>query len=98
MSKNEPGSLEVIREERFVETDVNAFVVLSKEESDRIIEEARPGGPEGEASGDQVTPRYGREPPPASAYSFPFRVCPYTSACQYTPVSTCRHVSHPSGS
>ena len=41
MIKKEPGSIQVIREERFVETDVNAFVVLSKEESDRIIEQTR---------------------------------------------------------
>ena len=41
MSKKGPDSLDDIREERFIETDVNAFVVLSKEESDRIIEKAR---------------------------------------------------------
>ena len=41
MNKKEPRSSEVIREERFVETDVNAFVVLSKEESDRIVEDAQ---------------------------------------------------------
>ncbi len=41
MIKKEPNSIQVVREERFVERDSNAFVVLSKEDSDRIIEQAR---------------------------------------------------------
>ena len=41
MSERLPDSIEVIRADKFVETDANAFVVLSKEESDRIVEKAR---------------------------------------------------------
>ena len=41
MGEKEAGSNEVIGEDRFVEKDANAFVVLSKEESDRIVEKAR---------------------------------------------------------
>ncbi len=40
MSERQPKSIDVIREDRFVEKDANAFVVLSKEESDRILEKA----------------------------------------------------------
>ena len=41
MGEKESGSNEGVREDRFVETDANAFVVLSKEESERIVEKAR---------------------------------------------------------
>ena len=41
MNENQPGSVDAIREERFVETEADAFVFLSKEESDRIRERAK---------------------------------------------------------
>ena len=41
MNENQPGSIDAVREERFVETDEDAFVFLSREESDRIRDKAR---------------------------------------------------------
>ena len=41
MSQKPPGSVNEIREERFVETEGEAVEVLSKDESDRIREQAK---------------------------------------------------------
>ena len=41
MNENQSGSIDAVREERFVETDEDAFVFLSKEESARMRERAR---------------------------------------------------------
>ena len=41
MNENQPGTVDTLREERFVETDAAAFVFLSKEESNRIRERAK---------------------------------------------------------
>lgn len=41
MSKKQVGPAIAIREERFVETNSNAFRILSKEESDKRREQAK---------------------------------------------------------
>lgn len=41
MERIEPGSVGGIREERFIEQGRDAFVILSKEDSIRLLEQSR---------------------------------------------------------